>query len=77
MPTKTKTPRQFSQLPNNRHRSRMRRLPKRDGLPGDRAGPLRAAARLRPADGAHGHQRDGGEGRRVPPQMRPSLRAET
>lgn len=47
----------------------MRWLPKLHGLPSHGAGTLRAAARVRPADGAHGHQRDGGEGRQVPPQM--------
>lgn len=55
----------------------MRWFPQLDGLPHDGARPLGAVARLRPADGAHGHQRDGGERRQVPPQDGADVHRET
>lgn len=54
----------------------MRGFPQLAGLPGDGAGEVGAAARLRPADGGSGHQRDAGEGRGVPAQVRAALRGE-
>lgn len=56
-----------------RHRPGMRRLPELAGLLGDGAGAVGAAAGLRPADGGRRHQRDGGEGRQVPPPHHPAV----
>lgn len=54
----------------------MRRLPKFPRVPGYNPGAVGAAARLRPADGAHGHQRDGGARRQVPAPLHPAVRRE-